>query len=333
MSLLKYTHKIGKNSIKEGLDNLPCGICFADRNGMIVLCNRQMYRLCYVLTGADLQHISELFRGFDVPQHGVTAIDRTAFIYRFPDHSLWQFSQQEIADADGNAYTQVQAVDVTELHEKIGELEQETQVLEETNARARKHYAALDQIVLEEETLAMKMRVHDDIGRCLLSGRNLLMQGGSLEDYKKSGERWAQTVSLMEISCQTDYVPQTVSNDEVLSELIRSAQEIGIHVTVQGSLPSSKDTAYLMIVAMRECATNAVRHANASEMTVKLLQTQQVDIITITNNGDLPHSEIIEGGGLSSLRHSIESKDGTMLVEGNPKFQLTVTLPRKEEAT
>ena len=55
-----HKEKIGRASIKEGLDNLPSGICFADQNGTIILCNRQMHRLCHALMGMDLQHISEL---------------------------------------------------------------------------------------------------------------------------------------------------------------------------------------------------------------------------------------------------------------------------------
>lgn len=49
-----HKEKIGRASIKEGLDNLPSGICFADQNGTIILCNRQMHRLCHALMGMDL---------------------------------------------------------------------------------------------------------------------------------------------------------------------------------------------------------------------------------------------------------------------------------------
>ena len=36
------TGDILRRAIKESVDNLPSGICFADSNGVIVLCNRQM---------------------------------------------------------------------------------------------------------------------------------------------------------------------------------------------------------------------------------------------------------------------------------------------------
>lgn len=331
MNLLKHKGKLGKSSIKEGMDNLPCGICFLNKNGMVVLCNKQMYSLCHTLLGRNLQHISELQQALRNPQNGVEAVSADADVLRFPSGKVWKFRKDSITDADGNAYTQLQAIDVTTLYEKESELNLENNRLNEANDRARRLYAALDQIVLEEETLAMKMRVHDDIGRCLLSSRNLLMQGGSLEEYKKSGEHWMRMASLIESSCNVGYVPQTVPNEDILSQLVASAQEIGVHISMQGSLPSSKEDAYLMIVAMRECVTNAVRHANADEMTVVFTETDAAFIAAITNNGKIPIGEIIEGGGLSGLRHRIESKDGRITVENRPVFRLTVTLPRKEE--
>ena len=49
-----------RRASKESVDNLPSGICFADSNGVIVLCNRQKHRLCPDLMGRDLQYLDEL---------------------------------------------------------------------------------------------------------------------------------------------------------------------------------------------------------------------------------------------------------------------------------
>jgi hypothetical protein len=331
MSLFCRKQKIGRASIKEGFDNLPSGICFASDNGIIILCNRQMHRLCFALMGMDLQNLSELWRALDAPNPDVTIVDKAAAIYRYPDQSLWQFSETPITDADGNTYTQMQAINVTELHEKSIELEQENRALAEANARAKRLYAEMDQIVREKETLAMKMRVHDDIGLCLLATRNLLTQDSSTEDYKKSGERWAQALRIIEIADHRAYVEHTATAVESLAALLVSADEIGVHITVSGNLPQAEETAYLLVVVMRECAINTVRHAKGSEMFVELTQTENASIAVISNSGEQPQGKVIEGGGLSSLRRNIESKGGTMAIESEPAFRLTVVLPRKEE--
>ena len=117
-----------------------------------------------------------------------------------------------------------------------------------------------------------------------------------------------------------------------LKDLMASAWEIGVRVRIQGELPKGNANAQLMIAAMRECATNTVRHAGGSEMTVQLMRTQKADIAVITNNGRTPEGEIVEGGGLSGLRQSVENRHGTMAVRGKPAFRLSIVLPREEES-
>lgn len=331
MTLFRHKPRLSGFSVKEGMDNLPSGICFADRNGTIILCNRQMYRLCHIMAGTDLQHILELCHALDAPQTGVTVEDKDAFLYRFPDGKLWQFSQSIVTDMEGNKYTQVQAIDVTELHEKRAELERDNLELSKANAREKRLYEELDQIVRERETLAMKMRLHDDIGMCLLATRNLLTQGGSKEDYRKVGQRWEQTLKLIGIVDRDSYEERSVDAVASLAELIDAAAEIGVRMIVQGDLPASAEHAYLLVTAMRECVTNTVRHAEGDEMTVQLMQTQKADIVDITNNGKRPEGEIREGGGLSGLRRSVENIGGSMTVVSRPDFRLSVVLPREGE--
>ena len=328
MKLFHRTPKLGRSSVKEGFDNLPSAICFAGHSGTIMLCNHQMHRLCHILMGMDLQHISELRRALDRPQPAVEVVDRAARTYRFPDRSLWKFAETPVTDKDGNHYTQVQAIDVTELHEKQTELERDNRSLTEANQRAKKLYAELDQIVREKETLALKMKIHDDMGQCLLATRNLLLsRDASLEDYRAGGRRWAETlrrITAAEGDARRD-------GADALSELMASAAEIGVRVLAQGELPELEENARLMIAAMRECATNTVRHASGSKMTVQLMRTQKADMAVITNNGRTLEGEIVEGGGLSGLRRSVENRQGTMTVRGEPAFRLSIVLPREEE--
>ena len=329
MTLFHRKPRLGRSSVKEGFDNLPSAICFAGRSGTILLCNRQMHRLCHILMGMDLQHIGELRRALDRPEPEVELLDRATRVYRFPDGTCWQFSEAPVTDADGEDYTQVQAIDVTELREKQEELERDNAALTEANQRAKKLYAQLDQIVREKETLAMKIRVHDDMGQCLLATRKLLLAGdAALEDYRAGGRRWAETLRRI-----TAAEGGRDSGPDTLPALIASAAEIGVRVRVLGQLPESAENARLMIVAMRECATNTVRHAGGSEMTVEIARTPRADMAVITNNGTAPEGDIVEGGGLSGLRRSVENRQGTMTVRGRPAFRLSIVLPWEEETT
>ena len=43
--------------VKEAFDNLPSGICFFDKNGMVKLCNYQMHRLVFALHRPDVERL------------------------------------------------------------------------------------------------------------------------------------------------------------------------------------------------------------------------------------------------------------------------------------
>lgn len=322
--------RIGRASIKESLDNLPSGICFADQSGLVILSNRQMYRLCYTLMGMDLQHISELLDALEKPQAGIQSVGADTNVYRFPEGKVWKFTQSSITDADGNAYTQVLAVDVTALYEKGDELEQENRRLEEVNARARNLYAQLDDIVREEENFAVKTHVHDEMGELLGLTRNMLTQRElPPERLKALGKRWEHIGDTLGAVGKQD--GDTFDSDKTLAELTERIAGIGVALHVRGEFPQKSGAAYLLTAAVRECAINTVRHAKGSEMTVELTKTPHSLIAAITNDGLAPAGEVVEGGGLSALRRRIEGAGGAMQVESIPCFRLVITLPGKEE--
>lgn len=348
MNNFSFKRKIGRASVKEGFDNLPSAICFADRSGTVVLCNRLMDSLCHRMTGADLQHISELRNALENPAGGAETEDGQARIYRFHSEggkedsagkgdpacdgghdTFWQFTETQITDADGRQYTQMQAIDVTQLHLKTMELKEENRLLDEANIRAMKLYGDIDRIVREKETLAMKMRVHDEMGMCLLATRNLLTKESTLEEYLQGARRWQKTLEEILAADRTTGKEGicTVDPARALDELLEAAGKMGLAIELKGDLPESERKAYMMVVAMRECTTNALRHAGASQMTVNLTRAAGSDTLTITNDGRPPKGKIIEGGGLSGLRRSIENMGGIMKTEGRPRFKLTVILP------
>ena len=56
MSRLKH---VGFNAIKESFDRLPTAVCFFDRMGIIVLCNRQMYQLSRYLLDSTMVRLKK----------------------------------------------------------------------------------------------------------------------------------------------------------------------------------------------------------------------------------------------------------------------------------
>ena len=172
----------------------------------------------------------------------------------------------------------------------------------------------------EEENFAVKTHVHDEVGLLLSLSRKLFkQQEDDLAAMRELGKAWSRVSETLGIAEQ----------DAALGELASVIAGIGVKLTVRGELPQSGNLAYLLTVAIRECATNTVRHAEGSEMTVDISDADGYVCASITNNGKLPEQEVTEGGGLGALRRRIESAGGTMAVESAPVFRLNITLPER----
>jgi len=115
-----------------------------------------------------------------------------------------------------------------------------------------------------------------------------------------------------------------------LRRIRKTCEFVKLEFIQSGNLPESEKVAYILTCAVRECVTNAVRYAEATELYADFTETETEAGVTVTNNGKRPESEIAEGGGLSSLRHRVERAGGQMTVQSFPIFKLTVTIPKEK---
>ena len=176
------------NSIKESFDNLPVAVCFFDKRGVVRLMNRRMLSVGAELLGSGVQTLEELHRALDTPPESIERLDAEMGVYKFPSGTVLRFVERQITGKSGGSYTEVTASDVTRLVTLQQELRQENARLEDANLRLKRLYDRMPEIVREEETLAMKLRVHDDIGHTILSARRALRQGESMEAIRESAE-------------------------------------------------------------------------------------------------------------------------------------------------
>lgn len=305
-----------RNSVKEAFDNLPSGVCFFDRNGVLTLCNYQMYRLFFALTGRDLQSLTEMQEVLSADSENCR---KENDIFLLDDGSAWRFTQERVTTWDSKTYTQVTASDVTELYRRQKELERDKLELAEYAKRMRRLSADIITLIREEESLNMKMRIHDDIGRSVIATRQFLQQNRPMKDLDLTV--WKKAVRLLK------HDNELSEEQDAVAGLMSAAYGIGIKIIIDGELPESNAVSDVLIAAIRECMTNAVRHAGAKELYVKLTCDGNRAAAVISNDGAVPEGKIVEGGGLASLRVRIRNCGGTMLLESSPKFALTVSVP------
>ena len=169
--------------------------------------------------------------------------------------------------------------------------------------------------------MTAKMRVHNKMGNCLLSARQYLAQGLPREKKTQFLDLWQDSLNALREEVAAEDEP------DACEEVVRIAKSIGVDVQIHGVMPEDDHTAYLLVVALRECVTNALHHAGGTRLDLTITHGERQVSAVYTNNGEQPKQEITEGGGLSSLRERIERAGGTMIVQSLPCFSLTVTLP------
>lgn len=307
--------RVIRNSVKEAFDNLPSGICFFDRNGVLTLCNRKMYSLILEFTGKDPQSLEELM---DLMEKSPSVVQKEPLMYLAEDDTVWRVTVEKVATQDGETYTQIIASDVTKLYRKTRELEENNIALKEYGKRLRRLSSDILAVTREEEILKMKMRIHDDMGRSMISTRLFLQEDRPVDELDLSV--WKNAVRLLK------HEAEEPDETNALKSLESAGLGIGIKLHVDGTLPKGR-TSDILVSAIRECMTNAVRHAGAKDIYVSLENGEEAVTAAITNSGAVPEGEIIPGGGLSSLRFRIESCGGKMQIEAVPVYKLTVTLP------
>ena len=239
------------------------------------------------------------------------------------DGHAWRFAQEQITTQDGSSYTQVTASDVTELYFRQKELEEDNKKLKEDAERIRRLSANIISLIREEEILSMKMRVHDDIGRSVIATRQFLQQGKPMEELDLTV--WKNAVRLLK------HDNELSEKQDAVAGLMNAAYSLGIKVSLDGTFPEDAVVKEVFLSVIRECMTNAVRHAGAKELYVRLVCSNHTAAVSVTNSGAVPAGNIVEGGGLTSLRILVKKSGGTMEIKTVPGFELTVSVPVRLE--
>ena len=173
----------------------------------------------------------------------------------------------------------------------------------------------------------MKIRVHDDIGRSVIATRNLLSNNRPTSELDLTA--WKNAVRLLMRENEENY---GANSYDISGQLKETSSVLGIEINVEGDIP---DPFYykIFITAVRECATNAVRHAGATKLNVKCSKSGGRQWIALSNDGKAPDCIVCEGGGLSSLHDRVEKSGGTMSINSYPFFELVISFPLNKEVT
>ena len=313
---------LSRDSIKQALDMLPSGICYFTPSGSVKLCNRQMHSLFRTIAQSDIQTLAELqdaLSGCDACS-GVICLSKEMQTYLFPDGKAWRYRQTGVKASDGAWFTEAVFSDVTELYQKSLELKAQ---IKQLNAISRELKWLSDNALIltrEKEVLSAKTKLHDDMGAGLIAIRHILHHNRT-EEEANAMDLFRQAVSAIKYD---NAYPRGRSE---LDRFLHDAEAIGIKVNLSGDLPEQEELRHVMILAMRECLTNSVRHAGATTIHITAEKKGDSVSVKITNDGRSPETEVVPKGGLHNLYRHIIDFGGTMEIQSKPSFALTVVLP------
>lgn len=307
--------------IKQSMDKLPVGLCFYYENGRALLINHRMNALCHSIVGRDLQNAA-LF--WQLLQQGKTLETVTCLeagehpTFRLQDGSVWTFTRDAVA-----GIYQLSANEITKIHNITEEVKNKKQALDGINRRLKKYGENIDELTRSAERMETKARIHRELGKALLVTRRYVLDHGA---GTPPFSTWEAIVAMLRSET-------AATEEDSLTMFLSAAEQAAIEVKITGSMPENPSIRDLLIIGAVEALVNAVRHAEATMLSVELTNDETFTTVRFTNNGKKPVGEIIEGGGLSSLRDKVSNMGGRMTIEKEPEFALTISVfdERSEE--
>lgn len=301
-------------SIKEGVDNLPCGIAFARPSGIVILCNHTMHKLSQDLLGEQLLN-AELFWQKTVSAGTPAGVD--AYALHLPGGGIWTISRRQTW-LENKPVLAYEAQDVTEIYALNDQLQEDNCHLDDLSERLRRYNREALELGRQRELLERRILVHDELGHLLTRTRYCLAGGDA--DLQDLWEKWQLNAGLMLQDAQSQDVP--------MPEQIRAAaRAVGVEVIFSGDVPQSGVAGEILMHAAGEALTNVLRHARGSRLEIACMQNNGWFVFKMRNDGQPPAEIIQEGGGLSALRRKTEEAGGMMKIISAPAFCLEIHVP------
>ena len=126
-------------------------------------------------------------------------------------------------------------------------------------------------------------------------------------------------------------LPEELANAKDVLEAADITTEIDLDPVAEASLAG--DATRLFGLAVREAATNILRHAQATRVTIQLHARHALQL-TITNDGATPPTErpASQGTGIEGLRTRFHTAHGDVVTtQSGQSFQLQATLPLTDQ--
>ena len=210
--------------------------------------------------------------------------------------------------------------------------EKETaQELARTNHELRSAQAVIASSARDAERLRISRELHDAWGHELTALGLQLEIASHVAEPEKANDHVLQAKSLAsallaKVRDVVGSLRETERSDlrEALHALARSVPTPAIHVTVAPGVEVSGEQAHALVRCAQEAVTNAVRHAQASNLWLEVTTDNDGVRLVARNDGKLRPRKSPPGSGLVGMRERIECLGGRLAVRTGVQSGFTV---------
>lgn len=309
-------------SIRNALDALPTGLCYATPEGLPFLVNEKMEELISRILGIAFQNTKEVWEKLERGEGKGALRTGTECIYRLPDGKVYGFHREELTLDEGIVWL-IRAVDITQEYSMTEELAEKQKKAKTLNTRLKSLMDTIEYVTMSRELLNLKVALHDNLGRSLLAARRFIVNPEAVEP-RKLLDIWQMNMQHLIGEAPEEWqVPYYIAKKE--------AGTLGIDLQIVGTLPVEEALLPVIDQAISTHMINVLRHADGKTAMVYIEEGEKEYRISFKNDGKQPTGEIHMTGGLGNLKRTVEEAGGQMEVYSSPQFEMVLTLPKGEK--
>lgn len=304
-SLYKLKNNINYYSLKEALDGSKNGLLFEDKYNVVYenLTMRNLLEKLKINRKLNAKEIWEKLKS----QKTATTIDEQEILI-FTEANIYSFSMIK------NGKLQIVAFDITQEYLTTLEIQKTQKELQLRQNEIMQMIDNIEEIEKQKEVLALKSKLHDILGQRLFILHHIL---NSIDGQNFDLKHIKQLLSSMLVEMENE----EINGEKSMQNSIVSAFEmVGFKIVFDGELPKDAHVAKVITKIVRECATNAIRHANATALFVNISKNK----IEITDNGKVSFKSFSEGTGIKGMRLASESIGGKLNIDTTEQFKIVL---------
>jgi len=288
--------------IKNTIDNSDTGIMTITYEDKVIFQNSSMYNIVNFL------NIHKDYLN-NIKTKAIQKIGNEYILFKDDKAILFRLSHKE---------DEITAYDISEEYILQNKLKKQNETIKQNNENLLWTIEHLDDVEREEKSLKIKNKFHD------LLGQNLSILQAYLNQEVQDEKKFVDVKFMIK---KTFSELDDIDNPfQALDDLIKINENIGVRVNLNGKLPQNKELAKIFFEIIREAVTNAIRHAESTEINIKIEDTLTEVIMTISNNGKQSKEKIIENEGIKGMRRKLKEKGGTLFVTTRPIFSLQIKI-------